>query len=72
LSQPAQQQLAALKSAPETADPLSRELRKLANDGNEESLLEVLSPALCMLDERLRLKLVDRLLEASTQTVVNG
>lgn len=72
LSQPAQQQLAALKSAPETADPLSRELSKLANDGNEESLLEVLSPALCMLDERLRLKLVDRLLEASTQTVVNG
>ncbi len=72
LSQPARRQLAELQSTPETTDPLSRELRKLANDGNEESLLEVLSPALCMLDEQLRLKLVDRLLEASTQTVVNG
>ena len=66
-SEPARKQLAALQSAPKATHRLSRELLELANGPNQASLVEVLSPALSMLDERLRLQLVDQLLEASTQ-----
>jgi diguanylate cyclase (GGDEF)-like protein len=67
LSGSAHKQLAALQSAPEATGQLSRQLLELANDTDQTSLMEVLSPALSVLDERLRLKLVDQLLEASTQ-----
>ena len=67
LSESARQQLVALQSAPEATGQLSRQLLELANGANQASLMEVLSPALSVLDERLRLQLVDQLLEASTQ-----
>lgn len=71
LSPTAHKQLAALKSIPKATDRLSRELLELANGDNEDALMDVLSPALSALDERLRLQLVDQLLEASTQAAVN-
>ena len=67
LSESARRQLVALQSAPEATGQLSRQLLELANGANQASLMEVLSPALSVLDERLRLQLVDQLLEASTQ-----
>jgi diguanylate cyclase (GGDEF)-like protein len=67
LTEPARKQLDALQSSPRTHDRLSRELLELANGTNQASLMEVLSPALSVLDEQLRLKLVDQLLEVSTQ-----
>jgi diguanylate cyclase (GGDEF)-like protein len=71
LSASARKQLAALQSIPKATDRLSRELLELANGANEDSLMDVLSPALSVLDERLRLQLVDQLLEASTQAAIN-
>jgi len=71
LSEPARRQMAALKSTPKTSDRLSRELLDLANGADQDSLMDVLSPVLSVLDERLRLQLVDQLLEASTQAAVN-
>ena len=67
LTEPARKQLDALQCSPRTHDRLSRELLELANGTNQASLMEVLSPALSVLDEQLRLKLVDQLLEVSTQ-----
>ena len=67
LSESAGKQLDALQSAPEATDQLSRQLLELANGADQASLMKVLSPALSVLDEGLRLQLVDQLLEASTQ-----
>ncbi|MGJ3257547.1 MAG: diguanylate cyclase [Alcanivorax sp.] len=67
LSGSARKQLVALQSAPEATGQLSRQLLELASGANQASLMEALSPALSVLDERLRLQLVDQLLEASTQ-----
>lgn len=67
LSERARQQQTEAQSAAKATSTLSRELLELARSGQSASLLEVLSPTLSTLDESLRLKLVDQLLEASTR-----
>lgn len=67
LSDYATQQLSDSRPTDDPASALSRDLLELARSGQSATLLEVLSPTLSTLDETLRLKLVDHLLEASTR-----